>query len=129
MSTRTTEGVRISVETYLEDTHAAFEGVQYLFSYRIRIENRNPFPVRLLGRHWTIIDSNGEVREVEGEGVVGERPRIEPGEHYEYSSACDLSTEIGKMEGNYRMRREDEDGGEFDVRIPALRLVAPARLN
>ena len=130
MSTRTTEGVTISVETGLEDIFTSSDELQYLFSYTIRIENKNPYPVRLLSRTWTITDSSGEVREVQGDGVVGEQPVIRPGEHYEYSSACDLSTEIGKMEGSYRMRREEGDlDEEFDVNIPDLRLIAPARLN
>jgi ApaG protein len=130
MSTQTTEGVRISVKTGLEDIFTSSEELQYLFSYTIRIENQNPYPVRLMSRHWTILDSSGEVREVQGDGVVGEQPVIRPGEHYEYSSACDLSTEIGKMQGSYRMRREEGDRDEvFDVDIPELSLIAPARLN
>ncbi len=130
MSTRTTEGVTISVRTGLEDIFTSSEELQYLFTYTIRIENKNPYPIRLMSRHWTITDSSGEVREVQGDGVVGEQPVIRPGEHYEYSSACDLSTEIGKMQGSYRMRREEGDlDEEFEVNIPDLRLIAPARLN
>lgn len=129
MNTQTSEGVRISVKTDLEDIYSASEEIQYLFSYTIRIENENPFPVRLVSRYWRITDSSGEVREVQGEGVVGEQPVLQPGEGYEYSSACDLYTEIGKMAGHYCMRREDHPDEEFEVRIPELHLVAPARLN
>ncbi|MFB6258824.1 MAG: Co2+/Mg2+ efflux protein ApaG [Flavobacteriales bacterium] len=130
MNTQTSEGVTISVKTGLEDVFPSSEALQYLFSYTIRIENNNPYPVRLMSRHWTITDSGGEVREVQGDGVVGEQPVIHPGEDYEYSSACDLSTEIGKMQGSYFMRREEGDfDEEFEVEIPDLRLTAPARLN
>lgn len=128
MTTKVTEGIRISVSTSYQELYSSANQFQYLFSYTIRIENKNNYSVQLLRRHWHIFDSSGEYREVEGAGVVGETPVIGSGDHYTYESACNLSTDVGKMEGTYLMQRLDTKE-KFLVTIPGFKLVAPFRLN
>ena len=100
----------------------------YLFSYQIRIENKNNFPIKLLKRHWYILDSLTHRREVEGEGVIGQQPLIESGEDYSYRSSCDFTSDTGKMYGTYLM--ENRDSGEtFEVSIPSFTLMVPHKLN
>jgi ApaG protein len=100
----------------------------YFFVYFITIENKGDTSVQLLKRHWDISDSNSEKRTVEGEGVVGETPVIEPGEKFEYNSGCNLMTEIGTMSGFYTMQRL-VDNQLFNVTIPKFDMVVPAKLN
>ena len=128
MVTLVTHGVKVSVlVTYRAEQSAPDQGL-YLFSYRITIENNSDFTIQLLSRHWHIFDSAGEYREVEGDGVVGEQPVLGAGEFYEYESACNLVTDMGKMHGTYLMKRE-LDGAKFYVNIPEFEMVVPARLN
>jgi ApaG protein len=103
MVSQISEGVKISVETYYQPDYSNPINNEFMFAYKITIENNNKFPVKLLSRHWYIYDSNGSLREVEGEGVVGVQPQINPGELYQYISGCNLRTEIGKMHGTYLM--------------------------
>ena len=128
MITEVTEGIKISVETKFQPDHSDASVSMYLFSYRISIENCGETTVKLMRRRWLIYDANGLVREVEGDGVVGQQPVLQPGAVHEYSSACDLTTEIGKMHGTYLMEREDTKE-RFYVNIPEFRLVVPHRLN
>lgn len=128
METLTTNGITISVETQYLTAHSNPRAHKFLFGYRIMIENGSPHTVQLLRRHWVIQESDGQLREVEGEGVVGLQPILAPGEFHEYSSFCDLHTDIGKMSGTYLMVRRDNES-LFEVTIPEFRLVAPARLN
>src|SRR6195952_898749 len=103
MVQQVTEGVSISVETYYQPAQSNPIGSEYLFAYRITIENLSTMPVKLLRRHWHIVDTNGAYREVEGEGVVGQQPVIQPGESHQYISACNLRSDMGKMWGTYLM--------------------------
>lgn len=123
-----TEGVEISVQTRFLPSESSIRHGHYFFMYEITIENKNGFSVQLLSRHWHINDSNGEYREVKGEGVIGEQPIIEPGQKYSYRSGCNLATEIGRMEGTYTMLRLVDDT-EFIARIPAFDFVLPSKLN
>ena len=100
----------------------------FIYSYHVIIENNSPSTVQLLRRHWYITDSNGTVREVEGEGVIGEQPIIQPGEIHEYESACDLRTDIGSMKGTYLMMKIHEKK-TFEVTIPEFILSAPFKMN
>lgn len=100
----------------------------FVFTYRIFIENNSPYTVQLIRRRWLIADSFGERRQVEGDGVVGQQPVLEPGESHEYVSGCNLKSGIGKMVGSYTMRRM-VDGQEFLVNIPEFSLVVPWRSN
>ena len=99
-----------------------------MFAYRITIENNNPFPVKLLSRHWFIYDSNSNMREVEGEGVVGVQPVIAPAASYQYISGCNLRSEIGKMNGTYLLENVNNKKS-FEVIIPSFELHVPFKLN
>lgn len=98
-----TQGVEITVETYYQPDFSNPTHNEYMFAYRITLENHNPFPVQLLRRHWDIFDSNGEYREVDGDGVVGQQPVLNPGEVFRYVSGCNLQSDMGKMWGHYEM--------------------------
>lgn len=128
MEILTTNGITVSVETQYLSAHSNPRELKFLFGYHIVIENGSPFTVQLLRRHWLIQDSDGQLREVEGEGVIGVQPVLQAGESHEYASFCNLETEIGKMRGTYLMSRLD-DGSLFEVTIPEFRMVAPFRLN
>lgn len=123
-----TEGVSITVETFYQPQQSNPLAAEFLFAYRVTIENLSTMPVKLLRRHWYIADSNGARREVEGEGVVGQQPIIEPGAHYQYISACNLRSEIGKMWGSYTMENL-YNKKLLTVNIPEFKMVAPAKLN
>lgn len=121
------EAIRIEVETaYLEHQSDPEQG-RFVFSYTITIRNEGALPARLLARHWIITDAGGNVQEVRGEGVVGEQPRILPGEGFRYSSGAVISTPVGSMRGSYRM--VEDDGREFDAPIPAFTLARPGVLH
>ena len=128
MDTQTTQGVQVTVTTnYLPDYSSPVQQ-HFVFAYKINIQNNSEFTVKLLRRYWQIFDSNGTVREVEGEGVVGQQPTLEPGESHQYVSGCNLKTGIGKMTGHYTMERL-VDGREFKVNIPEFVLIVPYKLN
>lgn len=100
---------------------------RYVFAYRIRISNESDVTVQLTRRHWIISEGDGTVREVEGEGVVGEQPIMAPGETHEYMSGAILAGPTGSMHGTYEMRREDGTG--FQARIPKFDLKMPRTLH
>ncbi|GAB2535202.1 Co2+/Mg2+ efflux protein ApaG [Rufibacter soli] len=128
MDTKTTQGVTVNVTTnYLPDYSSPAQQ-HFVFAYKITIQNNSEFTVKLLRRHWHIFDSNNEIREVEGEGVVGQQPVLEPGESHQYVSGCNLKTSIGKMAGTYLMERL-VDGKQFQVTIPEFTLIIPYKLN
>ena len=128
MVTKITDGVKISVETVYQPEYSNPANNHYMFAYKITIENLTDYTVQLLRRHWYIFDSSGAYREVEGEGVVGQQPIIEPGESHEYVSGCNLNTEIGTMKGAYQMIKL-VDRSPFEVNIPEFQLFCPYRLN
>ena len=128
MFTAVTAGIKISVKATYKPEYSDPRRNNYLFSYQIKIENMSDYTVKLLRRHWFIFDSNGEHRQVEGEGVIGEQPTLAPGDLYSYESACSLTTAIGKMHGTYLMQRK-LDNGQFRVRIPEFFMIVPHRLN
>jgi ApaG protein len=113
--------VRVSV-AYLADQSSPEAG-RWFWSYHIRIENHRDAAVQLLARHWVIKDAAGNVHEVRGPGVVGDLPRIEPGDSYDYVSGCPLETSSGAMAGEFNM--VDELGSTFDIAIPPFELAAP----
>ena len=120
----TTDGitVRVSVNFLPEQSEPA-KG-RWFWAYHIRIENGSARTVQLISREWIISDGRGVTHEVQGEGVVGEQPVIEPGGSFDYVSGCPLSTPTGNMQGSYQM--VGEDGSAFDVAIPKFALTAPA---
>ena len=99
----------------------------YLFAYTIRVENTGAQAAQLLSRHWIITDGNGKIEEVRGPGVVGEQPRLAPGQAFEYTSGCPLSTPYGTMRGTYHC--VGADGAQFDVPIPEFVLTVPRVLH
>jgi ApaG protein len=127
-STLTTKGIRISVQpTYRSEESNPGNGL-YVFAYRVRIENRSTETVQLLSRYWRIADSLGRIREVEGDGVIGKQPVLEPGQVHEYDSWAPLPTDIGYMTGHYLMQRLS-DGSTFRARIPVFPLIPDFRMN
>ncbi len=115
-----------AVAQYLPEQSEPKAG-RYVFAYHITIRNEGPQPAQLLTRHWIITDSDGQVQEVRGVGVIGEQPEIAPGESFEYTSGCALATPIGTMQGSYRMRTAD--GTLFDTEIPEFLLAEPGALH
>lgn len=119
--------IRIVVATqYLDDQSAPDEN-RFAFAYTIRIHNQGAVPARLLTRHWVITDANGKVQEVRGDGVVGEQPRLRPGEDFEYTSGAVLETNVGTMQGSYQWVADD--GTRFDAPIPQFTLSIPRTLH
>ena len=99
-----------------------------MFAYRITIENLSDQTIQLVRRHWKIYDSIGSTKRVDGDGVVGEQPVLAPGEVHQYTSGCNLSSDMGFMEGYYEMQRE-LDNAILHVHIPRFHLIADYRLN
>ncbi len=128
MLTKITNGVKISVETFYQPEYSQPLNNEFMFAYRIAITNESEYTIKLLRRNWVVVDSNGVMREVEGEGVVGQQPIIEPGQTHPYISGSHLRTEMGKMRGFYTMERLI-DGKLFKVEIPEFPLIAPFKMN
>lgn len=116
------------METYYQPDYSNPADNEFMFAYRITITNSNSFPVKLVSRHWHIFDSDGSHREVEGEGVVGVQPQINPGESYQYISGCNLRSEMGRMHGTYTMMNINNKQ-PFTVLIPAFEMQVPFKLN
>ena len=128
METLITKGIRVSVENSYQPQYSNPLASKHIFAYRVTIENLSPATVQLLRRQWEIIDSNGIHRQVEGEGVIGQQPILEPGETHQYVSWCHLNTGMGRMNGAYQM--QDKYSKEvFFVKIPVFDLVAPFQMN
>jgi ApaG protein len=117
-----TDGIVIRVKPSFSLPDSSPNRRRYVFSYQVEIENGTEEAAQLLFRHWRIHDSTGEDRVVDGEGVVGEQPRLDPGASHQYKSFCVLSSPVGHMEGHYTFGRTD--GKTFKVRIPRFRLEA-----
>jgi ApaG protein len=100
---------------------------RYVFAYTITIRNTGAVTAQLVSRHWIITDANGKVQEVKGLGVVGEQPKLAPGESYEYTSGAAIATPVGTMRGSYQMVAED--GTKFDAPIPEFTLSIPRVLH
>ena len=111
----TTEGVRVGAAAFYLPQESDPAQHRYLFGYRVLIVNEGDSPAQLLSRHWIIIDGLGRREEVKGDGVVGQTPRLEPGQGFKYTSYCPLATDWGTMEGTYLMRRDN--GETFEARI------------
>lgn len=119
--------ILVSVEThYLEERSDPSED-RFVFAYTITIANRGTKGAQLLRRHWIVTDSDEQVQEVQGDGVVGEQPHLSPGETYRYTSGTVLETPVGTMKGSYQMIADD--GTPFDARIPQFVLSAKQMLH
>jgi ApaG protein len=127
MPSEITEGIRVSVESMYLDDRSAPEEDSFAFAYQVTIANEGQVRVQLMRRHWIITDGNGEVREVEGPGVVGEQPVLDAGDAHQYTSGAVLKTPVGTMEGTYEMHAPD--GRVFRARIPRFALQKPGVLQ
>jgi ApaG protein len=111
-----TQGIEVEViPEYLPDESSPMES-RFVFAYHVTITNRGETEVQLMSRHWIITDGQGVTHEVEGPGVIGEQPKLKPGQKHQYSSFCPLSTPTGNMRGTYQM--VNHLGAQFDVKIP-----------
>jgi ApaG protein len=115
--------VDISVATHYQSEQSLPDEQRHVFTYTITITNISPEPVRLLSRHWVITDGNNSVREVRGEGVVGQQPLIDVGQSFQYTSGAVLETDMGVMEGSYAMITQS--GDTFSAPIAAFTLCRP----
>jgi ApaG protein len=122
-----TRGIRIQVRSeYVPERSRPLEG-QWFFAYTIRITNEGSDTAQLVSRHWVITDAAGSVEEVRGPGVVGQQPILGPGESFEYTSACPLTTPFGTMRGTYQM--VTKGGSTFDAEIAPFELSEPFAIN
>ena len=119
--------LEIQIATRFLDAESRPDDDRYVFAYTIRIRNVGRLPAQLVSRHWIITDANGRVEEVRGDGVVGEQPRLEPGEDFTDTSGAVLATAVGTMEGSYDMI--GDDGAHFDAPIPPFTLSVPRTLH
>ena len=127
MSDATTRGVRVEVQSAYVPERSSPRDSRFFFAYRVRISNAGEETVQLRSRHWVITDGDGKVEHVQGPGVVGEQPVLEPGESFEYTSFCPLPTPIGSMHGTYQM--VPAGGSAFDAEIAPFPLAAPTAIN
>lgn len=118
-----TKSIKVAVEPHYLESESDPDSRRYFWAYTVEIMNLSSNTVQLRDRFWKISDANGKMEEVAGSGVVGEQPILQPGETFEYTSGCPLTTPSGIMMGHYTM--VTEEGGEFDVEIPAFSLDLP----
>lgn len=126
-SSSITDGIRVSVTSRYIPEQSVPRLKRFVWAYTIRIVNESASPAKLVSRHWVIVDANQKVEEVRGPGVVGEQPRLEPGQSFQYTSGCVLQTSRGTMRGEYQMVRDD--GSAFDAEIAPFALELPTTLN
>lgn len=122
-----TEGIKVEVTSFYMPERSRPDRDLYFFAYRVQVSNESDSPATLVSRHWIITDGEGNEENVRGPGVVGEQPRLEPGESFQYTSACPLPTPGGAMRGSYQMVRDD--GRTFEVDIEYFTLELPHSLN
>ncbi len=128
MVQQVTSGIKISVETTFEGTFYKNYKVHYAFGYKVTIENQSKDAVQLNSRHWRILDALNNVEIIEGEGVIGKKPVLKPGESHTYTSGCLLTSPFGAMQGHYNMINFTHTN-KFKVYIPTFKLSAPFALN
>lgn len=128
MVTQITRGIKISVTTSFEGTYFKNHKIHFAFSYEITIENHSKDSVQLISRHWEIFDSLNDVEVVDGEGVVGKKPVLKPGETHTYNSGCLLSSPFGAMRGYFNIINFTSTRN-FKVIVPTFKLSAAFALN
>ena len=119
--------IKVAARTTFIPEQSDVNSGRYVFAYTITIRNAGRVAAQLISRHWIITDSNNQVQEVRGKGVVGEQPVLRPNESFEYTSGTAIATPVGTMRGSYQMR--GEDGVEFDATIPEFTLSMPRVLH
>ena len=122
-----TDGLRVEVDARYSPENSQPAANQWFFVYSVRISNEGGETCQLMSRHWIIRDATGRIEEVEGDGVVGEQPVLEPGDSFEYTSGCPLPTPFGSMEGTYQM--VTERGSHFDAEIARFDLREPGAIH
>lgn len=127
VSTATTEGIKIVVRAGYVPEQSSPRARRYVFAYTVTIANEGQAPAQLRSRHWIITDGEGRIEEVKGPGVVGQQPYLDPGDRFEYTSGCVLTTPRGEMRGTYQMHRPD--GRVFEATISPFSLTLPYSLN
>lgn len=127
MQKTTTPDFQITAKVVYIPSESNPEKGYHFFAYKISITNLGSTPAQLMSRHWIITDALGKKEEVRGPGVIGMQPKIQPGQTFEYDSACPLNTTTGSMQGRYFMATEG--GDSFTVEIPEFYLVAPTSLH
>lgn len=127
MPSAVTEGIRVTVEVRYLEEHSKPHEKRFTFAYHVSIANEGEARVQLRRRHWIITDGNGKVQDVEGPGVVGEEPFLDPGQEHRYQSGAVLTTPVGTMEGTYEMH--DTGGRVFQAQIPRFALQQPGALH
>lgn len=120
-----TGNIEVTVEPFYLEQQSEPKDSRYVWAYRVTIINNSEETVQLQSRYWHITDANGAVEEVRGPGVVGEQPILNPGDSYQYSSGCPLTTPSGIMTGRYQM--ENQGGRAFEIEIPAFSLDIPGK--
>ena len=118
-----THGIAVTVEPIFLEGESEPDEHRFFWAYHVRIENQGTDAVQLMTRYWRITDATGKILEVQGDGVVGEQPVLDPGQAFEYTSGTPLGTPSGFMVGRYGMAAED--GRTFEVDIPAFSLDSP----
>ena len=119
--------IQIETEPMYIEVQSEPEQNRFVFAYTITITNRGLLAAQLMSRHWLIIDSNGKIQQVKGEGVIGEKPYLKPGEAFRYTSGAMIETPVGVMQGKYIM--VSEDGDNFTATIPQFTLSIPRILH
>ncbi len=127
MTIELSDGIQVDIDTIYVESESSPDEDRYVFAYTVTIRNEGEVPARLTNRHWKIVDANGKVQDVRGEGVVGEKPHLKPGEGFQYTSGTMLETPMGTMGGSYLM--VTDDGKEFDANIPDFLLTTPRILH
>lgn len=122
-----TPRVCVHVQSAYVPSQSVPEEERYVFAYIVTIRNLGRSAVQLRGRYWLITNGNGRETEVQGEGVIGEQPHIEPGSEFQYTSGAVLETPMGTMQGHYEMF--DKEGQTFQVDIPVFRLAVPSHIH
>ena len=122
------QGIEVEAQSFFVPEQSQIPQGRYFFSYRIRISNLSYRAVQLVARSWVITDGCGRVETVEGAGVVGQQPKLQPGASFEYESFCPLTTPTGTMKGSYQMLCL-ESGDNFQAEIPAFFLIEPGSFH
>jgi ApaG protein len=128
MVQQVTSGIKISVETSFEGTFYKNYKVHFAFGYKVTIENQSKDSVQLNSRYWRVLDALNNVEIIEGEGVIGKKPVLKPGESHTYNSGCLLTSPFGAMQGHYNMVNFT-NANKFKVIIPSFKLSAPFAIN
>ena len=122
------KNINIESKSFFLDNKSNIEKSLYFFMYEITITNNSDITFQLMSRHWEITDANGQSQTIKGEGVVGERPILKPGESFSYNSFCPIKTEFGTMTGSYTFKN-NSTGNLQKAQIPEFMLVVPNHIN